>query len=79
MHCAIATFQHPPGIADGDHTYVPNVDVIVTSNVMDIILMIRKSAIVSCKKCNFLFISVPLKERLSQDGEHVNSYDEHSQ
>lgn len=61
----------------GDHTTVPNVDIIIASNVMEHLSDDKSIVKVLLKKCKHLFVVVPYRERLGNWEEHVNSYDRH--
>jgi SAM-dependent methyltransferase len=62
----------------GDHTVVPRVSVVLSSNVLEHLSCDVEVAghLLSC--CRQLFIVVPYGEVIAPGGEHVNSYDEHS-
>ena len=62
----------------GDYLSVPNVDIIIASNVFEHLSDDTSIANHLLKKCSELFIFVPYKEKLSveRNSEHVNSYDE---
>ena len=61
----------------GDHSVVPNVDVIVASNVFEHLSMDKDVAATLVKRCRHLYIVVPYKEWPLCD-EHINTYDETS-
>ncbi len=60
----------------GDYTQVPEVDVIIASNVLEHLSNDIKKAKHLLSKCKNLYIIVPYKETLSSIEEHINSYDE---
>lgn len=62
----------------GDHTSVPEVDVIIASNVFEHLPDDLKIAEYLKQKCKVLFIIVPYMEELAESGEHINRYDESS-
>jgi hypothetical protein len=68
----IASFVH------GDHTQVPEVDVIIASNVLEHLsddLAVTGHLLARCRQ---LYIIVPYREELGcRTREHVNTYDEH--
>jgi SAM-dependent methyltransferase len=60
----------------GDHNSVPQVDIIIASNVFEHLTDDRNVARHLLSKCNSLYIVVPYREwPLSSGFEHVNSYD----
>jgi SAM-dependent methyltransferase len=60
----------------GDYDSVPNVDIIIASNVFEHLADDRKVAKRFLSKCKSLYIVVPYKE-WPLCSEHVNTYDEH--
>lgn len=66
------------GFFCGDHLSIPEVDVIIASNILEHLtdhLEIARSLKNRCKK---LIIIVPYKELLERGEEHIHSYDENS-
>ncbi len=59
----------------GDPDSVPNVDIIIASNVFEHLTDNREVAKCLFPKCKSLYIMVPYKEQLSFP-EHINTYDE---
>jgi hypothetical protein len=62
----------------GDVNAVPNVDVIIVSNVLEHLSDDKDIVRKLLGKCNDLYIAVPYDEKISGNGEHINSYNEHS-
>jgi hypothetical protein len=60
----------------GTHTDVPDVDIIITSNIFEHLSNDIKIASHLLTKCHDLFIITPYKESLTPGTEHINSYDE---
>lgn len=62
----------------GDYTDVPEVDIILASNVFEHVSDDKMVARALLEKCRELYIFVPYREELPPDreSEHVNSYDE---
>lgn len=60
----------------GTHHEIPHVDIIIASNVFEHLSNDKEIAKELLKKCNVLYIVVPYKELLSEDGEHINTYNE---
>lgn len=60
----------------GDHNNVPDVDIIIASNVFEHLSNDRDIAKHLLNKCTSLFIIVPYRE-LRLCSEHINSYDKH--
>jgi cyclopropane fatty-acyl-phospholipid synthase-like methyltransferase len=58
----------------GDVDAVPNVDVIITSNVLEHLSDDKDIANKLLNKCTDLYIAVPYNEAIAGKGEHVNSY-----
>jgi SAM-dependent methyltransferase len=61
---------------NGDHHSVPDVDIIISSNVFEHLSDDRDIAKSLLRKCRTLYIVVPYKEQIVPNDEHVNSYDE---
>lgn len=61
----------------GDHTVVPNVDVIVASNVFEHLSNDKAIAAALLRRCRSLYVVVPYREWPLFD-EHINTYDETS-
>jgi cyclopropane fatty-acyl-phospholipid synthase-like methyltransferase len=62
----------------GDFLSVPEVDIIVASNIFEHLSDDLKIAAHLKSRCKKLFIIVPYKEQITPGGEHVNSYNEKS-
>ncbi len=62
----------------GDYSIVPDVDIILASNVFEHLSNDKNIAKSLMSKCNILFIIVPYKEVLIPNNEHINSYVESS-
>jgi hypothetical protein len=62
----------------GDVDAVPSVDVIIVSNVLEHLSDDKDIVITLLGKCKDLYIAVPYNERISGEGEHINSYNERS-
>ena len=62
----------------GSYTDVPQVDIIIASNVLEHLTEDKKIAKYLLEKCQVLYIIVPYKEKNHNDPnhEHVNQYDE---
>lgn len=60
----------------GDYTNVPEVDVIIASNVFEHLSDDIRVAAHLLTKCHELFIITPYKETITPGSEHINSYDE---
>jgi SAM-dependent methyltransferase len=58
----------------GDVNAVPNVDVIITSNVLEHLSDDKNIAKKLSGKCKDLYIAVPYNEKISGESEHINSY-----
>jgi len=61
----------------GGHAQVPEVDVIISSNVFEHLDRDIEVARYLLTRCTDLYITVPYKQNLEGDPEHVNTYDEH--
>ncbi|MCX6053850.1 MAG: class I SAM-dependent methyltransferase [Chloroflexi bacterium] len=62
----------------GDFQNVPNIDVIISSNVFEHLTNPIEVAIELMKKCKDLYIITPYKENITTSREHINSFDENS-
>jgi hypothetical protein len=62
----------------GDVSCVPNVDVIITSNVLEHLSNDKDITKKLLNKCKDLYIAVPYNETISGKGEHINSYNAQS-
>lgn len=60
----------------GDYTEVPEVDVIIASNIFEHLSNDIRIADYFLSKCHDLFIITPYRELLTPGAEHINSYDE---
>jgi len=60
----------------GDYTDVPQVDVIIASNIFEHLSDDIRRAAHLLAKCHDLFIIAPYREAVTPGAEHVNSYDE---
>ena len=58
----------------GDHTKVPESDIIIASNVMEHLTDDIEIARALLSRCSALYVIVPYKEELGNFEEHVNSY-----
>jgi 2-polyprenyl-3-methyl-5-hydroxy-6-metoxy-1,4-benzoquinol methylase len=58
----------------GNVDAVPNVDIIITSNVLEHLSNDKNIAKKLLDKCKDLYIAVPYNEKISDEGEHINSY-----
>lgn len=61
----------------GDHSVVPHVDVIISSNTLEHLSDDRKIVSHLLERCKELYIVVPYRQVIVENSEHVNSYDEH--
>jgi hypothetical protein len=61
----------------GDYTDVPEVDVIIASNIFEHLSDDIKIAAYLLTKCHDLFIITPYREPVTPGKEHINSYDEY--
>jgi hypothetical protein len=59
----------------GTHKNVPDVDIIIASNVLEHVDDDCHVATCLKQKCRELYIVVPYKEKITSQGEHVRSYD----
>jgi SAM-dependent methyltransferase len=74
-----AKFGNIAEYQQGDHTNVPSVDIIISSNVFEHLTDDKYIAESLLKLTRELVIIVPYKEFIdNSNGEHVNSYDEYS-
>jgi SAM-dependent methyltransferase len=62
----------------GDYRDVPDVDVIIASNIFEHLTNDVDIALHLLTKCSDLYIMVPYKEMIWPGGEHINAYDEKS-
>jgi len=69
-------YGHIASFMQGDYSNVPQVDIIISSNVFEHLSHDREIAQALISKCKRLYIIVPYRE-MPLCLEHVNSYDEH--
>lgn len=68
------TYGHLAEFISGDYNNVPEVDIIIASNVFEHLSNDKFTAEVLMKKSRQLNIIVPYNEQLLPDSEHINSY-----
>jgi SAM-dependent methyltransferase len=68
-------FGHLADFVCGDCAAVPQVDVIIASNVLEHLDNDQAIAAQLLERCKTLYIVVPFRETLTQGSEHVNRYD----
>jgi len=78
IRLCIQKYNHIAHFICGNHTSVPEVDVIIASNVFEHIQDDLKIAEYLRQKCKVLYIIVPYKEKPGESIEHINTYDEES-
>lgn len=71
-------FNHLGEFIAGDFRDVPEVDIIIASNVFEHLSNDNEIAAELKKRCKTLYIIVPYKEELEENNEHINSYNEES-
>jgi hypothetical protein len=62
----------------GDVNAIPCIDSIITSNVLGHLSDDKEVAKKLLNKCKELYIAVPYNEKISGEGEHINSYNTQS-